>query len=241
MCTWCRKKSISDYCIKHVIVSTTKNVDDCFPNFSFRSIAMSCSCNSPNRIDSWNDLLCNVPSDPRDILAMTRFAGTAGDWYLSSNYHRPQGASVWVVSPIVYGGEASISTNASDQQQMVFDATSWNQSHLSVNSDVTTAPPLRKTIFLRAGIEWSNMISLNLGSSPQFAELQLSLLDNAATRGDAQGTIPVFRWTAGPYSGLQPMSLVFRKPGRFSLGLMGINNNSTPDYSMFEMDVVVVS
>jgi len=46
------------------------------------------------------------------------------------------------------------------------------------------------------------------------------LIENAATRGDVQGTIPV--------------------AGRYTLGLMGINNNSTPDYSMFEMDVVAV-
>lgn len=201
---------------------------------------MSCGCSSKSRVESWYDLLCQMPTDPRDVLAMARLGATQGDWFLSANYQRPLGLSVWIASPIVYGSEATVTTNAGDQQQMVFDATSWNQSHLTVNVDATTAPPLRKTVFVRAGISWSNAIPLSLGSSPQFTELQLSMLDNAATRGDAQGTIPVFRWASGPYSGAQTLNLVFKNPGRYTLGLMGINNNSTPDYSMFEMDVVAV-
>ena len=139
-----------------------------------------------------------------------------------------------------HASEATAATNAFDEQQQVFNATSWNFENTTVNILSTTAPPLRKTIFLRAGIRWANAIPLALGVSPQFTELQLSILDNAATRGDAQGTIPVFRWASGPYAGTQTMGLVFKQPGRYSLGLMGINNNSTPDYSMFEMDVVAV-
>ena len=199
---------------------------------------MSCGCNSPNAIQSWNDYLCKVPSDPRDILAMARIGANVGTWYLSPNYHLPSGASVWIPSPIAYAADVTVTTNASDQQQMVFDATSWNMNNSSVNILATTAPPLQKMIFLRGGMAWSNAVQLNLGSSPLFTELQLSIMDNAATRGDAQGTIPVFRWASGPYSGVQTLNLVFKQPGRYTLGLMGINNNSTPDYSMFEMDII---
>lgn len=112
--------------------------------------------------------------------------------------------------------------------------------NLSVNTLPATAPPLMKAIFVKGGVQWSNAIPLNLGSSPTFTQLQLSIMENAATRGDAQGTIPVFVWASGPYSGAQSLSLVFHRPGRYTLGFMGINNNSTPDYSMFEMDVVAV-
>ncbi len=200
---------------------------------------MSCRCDSQKTVQSWYDLLCQMPRDPRDVLAMARLGATPGEWFLSANYHRPLGASVWIVSPIAYASEALVTTNASDQQQMVFDAASWNQAHLTVNVDVATAPPLRKTVFVRTGETWTNAIPLSLGSSPQFTELQLSIMDNAVTRGDSQGTIPVFRWASGPYSGAQTLNLVFKQPGRYTLGLMGINN-STPDYSMFEMDVVAV-
>lgn len=201
---------------------------------------MSCGCKSQPPALSWNDLMCRIPTDPRDVLAMARLGVGLGEWFLSSNYHQPAGSSMWIASPIVFGGPAVITTNTSDEQQMVFEATSWNQANRSVMLAATTAPPLRKTIFLRAGVNWSNGVALNLGTSTQFTELQLSMLENAATRGDAQGTIPVFRWPSGPYSGSQILNLVFYNPGRYTLGLMGINNNSTPDYSMFEMDVIAV-
>lgn len=200
---------------------------------------MSCGCKSQSPVLSWNDLLCQMPTDPREVLAMARLGVNVGTWYLSPNYHLPSGASVWIPSPIVYSADVVVTTNSSDQQQMVFDAASWNMNNLSVNTLASTAPPLHKTIFVKGGIAWSNAISLNLGSSPQFTELQLSIMENAATRGDAQGTIPVYRWASGPYSGAQTLNLVFNHTGRYTLGLMGINNNSTPDYSMFEMDVVV--
>lgn len=201
---------------------------------------MSCGCNSQNTVQSWNDYQCQAPTDPRDILAIAFLGATAGTWFLSSNYNKPAGASVWIASPISYFGESIVATNASDEQQQVFDATAWNARHTTVNILAATAPPLKKTVFVRAGVAWSNAIPLTLGASPQFTELQLSLLENAATRGDAQGTIPVYRWSAGPYSGPQTLGLVFNKPGRYSLGLLGINNNSTPDYSMFEMDVIAI-
>ncbi len=201
---------------------------------------MSCSCNSQKQVQSWNDYLCQQPTDPRDIIALALLGSTAGTWYLSSDYHKPAGISVWIASPISYASEATVSTNASDEQQQVFDASSWNFLNATVNILATTAPPLKKTIFARSGTQWAMAIPLALGVSPQFTELQLSILDNAATRGDAQGTIPVFRWSSGPYAGTQTLGLVFKKPGRYSLGLMGINNNSTPDYSMFEMDVIAM-
>jgi len=197
-------------------------------------------CNSQAPVRSWNDLALQMPVDPRDIIAYAAIGGTAGRWYLSSDYNLPAGSSVWINTPVSYASAAVVSTNATDQQQQVFDATAYNFLNASVNILSTTAPPLRKTIFLRAGIGWTNGIPLACGSSPLFTEFQLSLLDNAATRGDAQGTIPVFRFASGTYSGTQNLTLVFKVPGRYSLGLMGINNNSTPDYSMFEMDVVVV-
>ncbi len=201
---------------------------------------MGCGCNTRQVVRSWNDYLCQVPTDPRELIALVGIGGVAGKWYLSSDYNKPAGSSVWINTPIAYSGNSVLTTNASDEQQQVFDAASWNFENTSVNVLATTAPPLRKTIFLRAGIGWTNSIPLAVGASPLFTEFQLSLLDNAATRGDAQGTIPVFRWAGGSYSGAQTLSIVLKTPGRYSLGLMGINNNSTPDYSMFELDIVAM-
>lgn len=203
---------------------------------------MSCGCKNSSSINSWNDFQNMAPMDPRDLIAYATLGGSpvVGDWYLSNNYIQPGPGSVWIPSPITFAGQAVAITNASDEGQMNFDATSWNFQNKTVNNAATVAPPLRKVIFIRAGIQWMNTIPLGLGSSPSFVDLQLSFLENAATRGDMQGTVPVIRWASGPYSGPSSMSLVVKGPGRFTLGLMGINNNSTPDWSMFEMDIVAV-
>ncbi len=91
---------------------------------------MSCGCNSRNQVQSWNDLLCQMPTDPRDILAMARLGVNPGTWYLSPDYRLPSGSSVWIPSPVVYNGDVTVTTNASDQQQMVFEASAWNMNNL---------------------------------------------------------------------------------------------------------------
>ncbi len=201
---------------------------------------MSCGCSSKSQVSSWNDLLCQQPVDPRDVLAYCRLGATEGAWSLSSDYNLPPGSSVWVPSPIVIQTESIVTTNGSDQLQNVFDATSWNQMHRTVNVATSVAPPLRKTVFMRAGMGWSNAVGINVGSSPTFASFQLSLLENAATRGDAQGTIPVFEFSSGPYSGLLQMSMVLYTPGRYTFGLLGIDSSSPANYSMFELDIIAV-
>lgn len=113
--------------------------------------------------------------------------------------------------------------------------------HRTVNVAATVAPPLRKTVFMRAGIGWQNTVGINVGSSPTFASFQLSLLENAATRGDAQGTIPVFEWNSGPYSGLVQFGLVLYSPGRYTFGLLGVDSSSPANYSMFELDIMAVA
>jgi len=202
---------------------------------------MSCGCSSKSQVSSWNDLLCQPPVDPRDVIAFCRLGGVEGVWALSGDYNQPAGASVWVPSPVIVQSESLVTTNGADQLQNVFDAQSWNQMHRTVNVAATVAPPLRKTVFMRAGMGWQNTVGINVGSSPTFASFQLSLLENAATRGDAQGTIPVFEWNSGPYSGLLQLGLVIDNPGRYTFGLLGIDSSSPANYSMFELDVMAVA
>lgn len=205
---------------------------------------MSCGCNNKS-IQSFNDLLVMAPVDPLDVIAnvvLTDTGSEPGIWSLESTYLAPTGASSWVDSDIVISTVNTVTTNHGDNEQMVFDATAWNMAHQkSTNTDATTAPPIRKQVFLRAGIEWTNTFGLTLPSSPTFDELQLSFLDNAATRGDAQGTVPVFKWSAGaPYAGVVTLAMTLKKRGRFQFGILGIDNQSTPAWSMFELDVIAV-
>ena len=50
----------------------------------------------------------------------------------------------------------------------------------------------------------------------------------------------MIRWPGpGPYVGAMDLELVFKQAGRYSLGMMTIDNNSTPGWAMMELDVVV--
>jgi len=200
---------------------------------------MSCGCKGPSEIQSWNDFNNTPPQDPLDLIALaTLNAGgsTVGTWTLVTNYARPAGSSVWIASPFTIAGEVTVATNGTDQVQNISDASQWNFDHTTSNVASTLAPPLRKLVFMKAGTQWSNNLPLVLGAGT-YTELQLSFLDNAATRGDAQGTIPVIRW-AGSFTGVVTIDLVLKKSGRFTLGLLGVDNAGTPNYSMFEIDIV---
>ena len=209
-------------------------------------VVMGCNCKgtiSSNRggLQSWNDFLTTNPVDPLDVLAYATLNNTAGTWALTNNYATPTPPSVWGTSPIAITGDVATSSNNSTTAQSVFDATSYDFSHTSVNTSTTLAPPLRKIVFMRAGVMWTNLLPLTITGSPNVVEVQLSLLDNAATRGDAQGTYPVIRWPSpGPYVGAMNLELVFRAPGRYALGIVTIDNNSTPGWSMFALDAVVI-
>ncbi len=203
---------------------------------------MSCGCKSGQSIQSWNDFQNMAPMDPRDLIAYITLGASpvVGTWYLSDTFIAPTSGSVWIASPITMNAENTITTNSADQNQMVFEATSWNMLNKTTDTATTVAPPLRKAVFMRSGLQWTNTLPIGLGSSPAFTEIQISFLENAATRGDMQGTVSVFRWAAGPYSGPSSVQFVFKNPGRYTLGILGINNASTPEWSMFELDIIIV-
>ena len=165
-----------------------------------------------------------------------------GIFHLESTFHTPAVGSSWINSGIVISSINGVTTNHGDNEQMVFDALAWSMAHQNTTDFASTmAPPMRKTVFMRAGEQWTNTFGLTFPASPTFTEVQLSLLDNAATRGDAQGTVPVFKWTAGtPYAGAVTLSMVLKQRGRFQLGILGIDNSSPADWSMFELDIIAV-
>jgi len=72
-------------------------------------------------------------------------------------------------------------------------------------------------------------------------DLQLSFLDNAGTRGDAQGTVPVLGFSLGaPFaSGSHVLNLTLKSFGTVSLGLYSLATTSG-DQGMMELDLVIV-
>ena len=181
---------------------------------------------------SWIDLQKATPKNILDIVANSSLGGTVGSYANSSNFANP---GTWVTSPFVIASNPTASALGTDNIQKVADASQWNFQHLTASLSAATPLPLQKIIFLRGGTEWQNTIVINFGGST-YTEVQLGYLENAATRGDKQGTYPVVSWT-GSFTGTVSLTVTFKHSGRYNVGLWA---KSGSNYSMFEMQWVVV-
>ncbi len=195
---------------------------------------MSCGCNA-GPVISWYDLQNTAPKSPFDLIANAYIGGNQGEFAYSTTFVDPPGG-VWTPSPITYLQEATCIALESDNQLMVADANQWNFRHQTVNLASDLAPPLQKVIYLRGGRQWQMDIFLDLGTTA--TDLQLSFLDNAGTRGDYAGTIPVINF-AGPIASPAKLSITLKDFGKVSMGLRMIDS-VTGDWSMYEMDWVIV-
>jgi hypothetical protein len=126
----------------------------------------------------------------------------------------------------------------SDNLERVAAAAEWNFQHLSAYISPNLAPPLQKVIFLRAGPAWQMNVPIDLGYR-SYAVLELSLLSNAGTRGDCQGSIPSVVFAANIYRGIVTLQITLKTIGQFVLGIRATDSNGY--YSMFELDCVGVN
>ncbi len=193
---------------------------------------MGCNCNDP--VNSWYGWAHQMPANILDLVAMAQLGGVPGIFLNSTSFNTPPVA--WTASGIAYSGEPVVAALATDSGLAINNANRYNFSHEQRNQSALLAPPLQKVIFARAGTEWENLITLAFGGVT-YNDLQLSFRDNAGTRGDAQGTIPVISWT-GSFTGNQQLGLVFQEPGHVSLMLRAIT--AAGDWSAFEIELFVV-
>ncbi|MBL7988186.1 MAG: hypothetical protein JNJ94_09000 [Chlorobi bacterium] len=193
---------------------------------------MGCGCNDP--INSWYDWAHQMPADILDLVAMARLGGTVGTFLNSTSFNTPPVA--WTAAGIGYSGEPLVAALATDSGLAINNSDQFNFGHELRNQSALLAPPLQKVIFARAGTQWENLITLAFGGVT-YNDLQLSFRDNAGTRGDAQGTIPVISW-AGAFTGNQQLGLVFKQKTQVSLMIRAIT--SAGDWSAFEMEVKVI-
>lgn len=187
----------------------------------------------PESINSWYDLQKLCPTDPLELLANAEISGTAGSHYFSGNYI--EGAGSWADCTATISAKPVVSALETNNEQMVADADQWNFSHQTWLDSASLAIPLRKKIFLRGGIQWVNLVEFSSGGDP-ITEIQLSFLDNAATRGDKQASVPVIRWTGLNLTDI-PLSLTFKMYGEVVLGLWLYNGTN---YQMFEIDITII-
>ncbi|MBR9977713.1 MAG: hypothetical protein KFH87_06445 [Bacteroidetes bacterium] len=189
-------------------------------------------CAPIHQVRSWYDLASICPEDPRNLIADATLAATTGELYNSSTF----ADQTWATTPLSILSTPKVSALGTDDAQKVADAKQWEFSHLTWNDDANLAIPLQKVIFLRGGTDWTNALSIAFEGTP-IEEVQISFLNNAATRGDKQGTIPVIRWADGSWSGTVSLTLVLRKYGQYTLGIWTYDGTN---YAMYELIIISV-
>ena len=195
---------------------------------------MSCTCNAPSIVNSWINWLDQPPQNPLDLVANAKFGGAIGAYANSATYINPPGSQV--ASPFAYNGTPTCAALGADNQQNVADANQWNFSHQTRNASATLALPLQRVIFLRGGTQWEMSIPINFGGAT-YSDLQLSFRDNAGTRGDMSGTVPVIAFS-GLFTGSQTLTVTLKQLGRVNMGLRVIDGSA--QWSMFEMEWIIV-
>jgi hypothetical protein len=191
-------------------------------------------CFPPNASTNWNDWASSQPQNIADLVAIATLNSTVGTITKSTTFATP---GTWVANAIVISSAPTCVALGTDNLQKVADAGMWNFQNKTANLTATTAPPLQSVLFLRPGTDWEMDIPLDLGVTT-YTELQLGFLDNAGTRGDAQGTIPVIDWT-GSFTSVKTLKVTLNMvPGTYNIGLWAKNGSS---YSMFAMRWIVVA
>ena len=192
---------------------------------------MGCGCNDP--IMSWYDLENHVPKNPFDIIDYLDFGGQEGVFERSSNYI----GSGFVTTPLSYTGVYAVEAWETDNQQKVGDARMWTQQHKVVNVDPSVPAELQKMAFPRSGREWRTMLEVNVAVDLDW--LEFSFLENAGTRGDAQGTVPVIKIENPIINGIHPLVVTLKHPGTVSIGVRAQATGSG-DQSLWDTDWVIV-
>lgn len=181
-------------------------------------------------ITSWIELTRAMPANPLDLVAFAALNATNGLVADSTTYN---GSGTWAASPVTVSVIPTIQSLATDEAVTSAYAEQWTLSHLTANLGATVAPPLQKILYLKAGRSWLNKVVIQLGGT-SYSDFQLSFRDNAATRGDAAGTVPVISFAVST-AGAVTLDLTLHRPAIAFMGLV-MKNTSSGDWSMLEME-----
>lgn len=199
---------------------------------------MDCNCSGyQGNPQSWLDIYNCAPRNPLDLIARATLVGgfgnDAGVFTNSTTFATPPVS--WVdLGPLPLTAAPTIAALGTDSQQNVADAQQYGFSHLSWNSSTLLAVPMRKVMFLKGGTQWAMSIPFSLGAVTA-SDIQLSFRDNAGTRGDFAGTIPVISWGTNLYTGSVQLVVTLKQTGDFMM-MLRIINAVTSDWTAFEME-----
>jgi hypothetical protein len=192
------------------------------------------STGNESSIMSWYDLQTYAPKSPLEIISYAKLGTVVGE-LSNETYQTPVGGT-WDVPLVSISSAPLCYANGTDSAQKNEDALQWNFQHKTWYGTDPIAIPLRELLFLRSGNEWKMKFGLSFASA--WTMVMLSFRNNAATRGDDQGTIPVIKFGSGSFSGNYELELTLQNiTGQFMMGLVGRQGSHS---SMFEMEWVLV-
>jgi hypothetical protein len=190
----------------------------------------------------WLDL---AESEPVSITKFIAYSDTtpmgSANVINSSNFHLPTGT--WVNSPFTLNVIPNVMPRV-----VPIDTSSNSDPYLanaimkqSLSANQSAPPPLRNLIFvpgnLKNKLRWQIEIAINLGGAT-YNSMQLGLLDNAATLGNAHGKIKVFDYGTGPWTGTMALFVVFYNYfGEVNLALRA--NDTSNNTSLFHIRCIV--
>lgn len=194
-------------------------------------------------VTSWYDILQLEPRNPGDLIAYAEIVlpgppatTVVGECCFSDSFGKTTGA--WAQGLALTGTTMPVCVaNDATDGQAVADADQWNFAHLTRLIDPTRPPELSNTLFLRSGTSW--VMEFAIVADAVSDRLELSFLNNAGTRGDAQGTIPVIRFTGAFPHEAMTLRVTLKSPGSATLGLIA-RAPGTGDCAVLAMNWIVV-
>lgn len=189
---------------------------------------------------SWFDMAIMPPVDIRDLVANFSMTVPYTDQGIIKH-------STDFLTTTWYTNNLSV-TNVICQALRTDDldgsnAQQWNFAHQTVNTSSTLALPLKKVIYLRGGLQWNNVLTLDLGGA-SYNDFQLTFRDNAGTAGDYAGltqtTIPVVEVSGHTYSTSVSFNVVLKKLGKVDM-VLRCKDSSSGNISLYEMEWNIVA
>jgi len=193
----------------------------------------------------WNDLIVQEPKRIKPIISVAQIHDGSnyydGEIVQSSVYFLPSGGS-WSSNPFVLTDEPKVvAVNNGIFFNEGFRAMAMNQQ--TKMSNISDAPPPMSNLLFLYGnrngdLKYRMEIYINFGIN-EFPWVELSVLENAAGTGGANGVVEAYRFEKSNFSGLHTLHLFFDNYfGLVNLGLRA--EDSLSNSSIFEMRCVVL-
>jgi hypothetical protein len=187
----------------------------------------------------WLTLESSMPKSV-DVISFAKIGVTSGTVELSTVYNTPTGGTWYSLTNLITSEPVVLAIAGTQFPDLATKAYAMNMHTKMFNS---TAPlPLRNLLFCYGNQEGKTEYEMNfvldLGGIT-YNLIQISILENAATLGDAHGNIEVIDFGIGPFTGMQTLSLVIS--GYYGLLNLGIRfeKNDNTSY-LYEMKLMVL-